>query len=86
MIRRMLLIFLVAGATAMLAGCAEGAEQQSETGGKGGSLEYTAEQGQDGQQGQAGGETPGGAEDGGQLTIIRPGESVYGTSFVNPLV
>ena len=54
MIRRMLLIFLVAGATAMLAGC-----------GKGGSLENTAEQGQDDQQGQAGGETPGGAEDGG---------------------
>ena len=86
MIRRMLLIFLVAGATAMLAGCGEGAEQQSETGGKGGSLENTAEQGQDGQQGQAVGETPGGAEDGGQLTIIRPGESVYGTSFINPLV
>ena len=86
MIRRMLLIFLVAGATAMLAGCGKGAQQQSETGGKGDSLEYTAEQGQDGQQGQAGGETPGGAEDGGQLTIIRPGESVYGTSFVNPLV
>ena len=86
MIRRMLLIFLVAGATAMLAGCGKGAQQQSETGGKGDSLEYTAEQGQDGQQGRAGGETPGGAEDGGQLTIIRPGESVYGTSFVNPLV
>jgi hypothetical protein len=89
MIRRMRLIFLVvlvAGATTMLAACGEGVERQSETGGKGGSLENTAEQGQDDQQGQAGGETPGGAEDGGQLTIIRPGESIYGTSFVNPLV
>ena len=43
MIRRMQLIFLVAGATAMLAGCGEGAEQQSETGGKGVSLGNTAE-------------------------------------------
>lgn len=43
MIRRMLLIFLVAGATAMLAGCGKGAQQQSETGGKGVSLGNTAE-------------------------------------------
>jgi carbonic anhydrase/acetyltransferase-like protein (isoleucine patch superfamily) len=82
-------MFLVAGATATIAGCGEGAEQQFETGGKGGkggSLESNAEQGQGDQQGQAGGEMPGGAKDGGQLRAIRPGESVYGTSFVNPLV
>lgn len=79
MVRRTLVVLLAVIAAALIvAGCG-GSEDK---GGAPGEQEDTGS----GSAGEAkGGETTGGAE-GGQLTAVIPGEVVYGTSYVSPLV
>src|SRR5215210_1431680 len=80
MVSRLLSVFLATIAALIVAGCG-GSEDK---GGAPGERE-DKESGSESASEAKGGETTGGAE-GGQLTAVIPGETVYGTSYVSPLV